>query len=315
MLLTGLLMVSPETEAQQGTKREPVNRNGQRADFVNERYGPHPDNTFDLWLAESDTPAPLVIFIHGGGFIRGDKSTYYRSKNLVRFLESGVSAATINYRFMTDAPYGIKACLYDARRCLQYIRCNAGKYNIDKTRIACVGGSAGAGTSLWLAFSEEAADPGNEDPVLHESTRISCAGAVGTQCTYDIFRWEEIFGLPVARTPGQLSSIAEAFGVKSGQSRRYYLRQKKIRKELDFLAKIDPSDPPVFVRNARKGGIPEETDAKWRGLVHHPLHAKAIRDKAEKEGVKTVVYAPGIGISHPSGKDLHAFIIGILTAK
>ena len=62
-------------------------------------------------------------------------------------------------------------------------RFNAEKYNIDKTRIACTGGSAGAGTALWLAFSDEMAEPENPDPVLRESTRLTCAGAFATQST------------------------------------------------------------------------------------------------------------------------------------
>ncbi|NCB09177.1 MAG: alpha/beta hydrolase, partial [Bacteroidia bacterium] len=130
---------------------EPLNIRGEQATFVNEKYGSHERNTFDLWQAKSETPTPLVIYIHGGGFTGGDKSKYYASEDLVRFLDAGVSVAVINYRFMTEAPFGILASMKDSKRCLQYIRFNAEKYNIDKTRVACSGGSAGAGTSLWLA--------------------------------------------------------------------------------------------------------------------------------------------------------------------
>ena len=56
---------------------EPVNLKGQRATFENEKYGIHPRNNFDIWLADSDKPTPLVIYIHGGGFVGGDKSKYY----------------------------------------------------------------------------------------------------------------------------------------------------------------------------------------------------------------------------------------------
>jgi carboxylesterase type B len=58
---------------------------------------------------QNQNTQPLVIYIHGGGFIKGDKSKYYSSEDLVRFLDAGVSVATINYRFMTDAPYGIQS--------------------------------------------------------------------------------------------------------------------------------------------------------------------------------------------------------------
>ncbi|MFA5533984.1 MAG: hypothetical protein WDA19_05795 [Mariniphaga sp.] len=44
-------------------------------------------------------------------------------------------------------------------------------------------------------------------------------------------------------------------------------------------------------------------------MNHHPLHAKAIRDKAVEVGLEAVVYAPEIGIEDPSGKDLVAFFL------
>jgi hypothetical protein len=296
-------------------KREPINLKGERAHFENEKYGDHPRNTFDMWLTKSRRPAPLVIFIHGGGFIRGDKSTFYRSKDLVRFLDAGISVAAINYRFMNELPYGIKACLLDAKRCIQYIRYNAQKYSIDKHRIACAGGSAGAGTSLWLAFSDNMAEPENEDPVLREPTRLICAGAVGTQSTYDIFLWEKIFDVPVAATDAQLSSIAEAFGLEAGHNAEYYMNHEKIRRELDMLGKMDKSDPPIYVMNNGKGSIPGKTDDKWRGLVHHPLHAKALKERAIEVGLEAVVYAPQIGIVDPSGKDMFSFFCEKILGK
>jgi hypothetical protein len=45
-------------------------------------------------------------------------------------------------------------------------------------------------------------------------------------------------------------------------------------------------------------------------LNHHPLHAKAIKEKAEEVGLEAVVYAPGIGIADPSGIDLVNFFLG-----
>lgn len=283
----------------------PVNLKGVRANFENEYYGSHERNNFDIWLADSGHPTPLVIYIHGGGFTGGDKSRYYLSEDMIRFLEGGVSVATLNYRFMTDPPYGIKACLNDAKRCLQYIRYNHEKYNIDKIKIACSGGSAGAGTALWLAFSDDMCDITNEDPVLRESTRILCAGAFATQSTYDIFQWERILGIPFNNSKEQLSVIAAAFGFKSYHDVNLE-GQTGIRSELDFLSKMDKDDAPVFIYNKHKGGIPENMD----DLNHHPLHAKALKDKADKVGLEAVVYAPEIGITDPSGVDLVEFFMG-----
>lgn len=283
---------------------EAINAAGVAATFSNEKYGPHERNVFDIWLADSEQPTPLVMYIHGGGFVGGDKSRYYDSEDWLRFLEAGISVASINYRFLNQPPYGILASMNDSKRCLQFIRHHAEKYNIDKNRMACSGGSAGAGTSLWLAFSEDMADPENDDPVLRESTRICCAGAFATQATYDILQWPEILNLPLHTTPEEQLAIARAFGLKSAEGIDLW-EQTEIRQELDFMGKMDKNAVPFFVHNRREGGIPANDDE----LQHHPLHAKALKEKAEKVGVEAVVYAPAIGIVHDSEKDLVEFFL------
>lgn len=285
-------------------KIEPINKNDIRATFANEKYGKHERNTFDIWLAKSDNPTPLVIYIHGGGFIGGDKSRYYDSEDWVRFLDAGVSVATINYRFMNEAPYGILAGLNDSKRCLQYIRLHSEKYNIDKYRIACSGGSAGAGTSLWLAFNDDMAEPENEDPVLRESTRITCAGAFAAQSTYDICRWNELLVLPKEITEREKFGIARAFGFKSSENIDLF-KETKIREELDFLSHMNKNSSPFFVFNKQVGGIPTTEDE----LNHHPLHAKALKNIANEVGVECIVYAPEIGIVDSSGKDVVGFFL------
>ncbi|TNF45428.1 MAG: alpha/beta hydrolase [Bacteroidetes bacterium] len=287
---------------------EPVNINGERATYANEKYGPHERNTFDIWLAQSTKPTPLVIYIHGGGFTGGDKSRYFQSEDVVRFLDSGVSVATINYRFMNEPPFGILGSMNDSKRFVQFIRYHSEKYNIDKSRIACTGGSAGAGTALWLAFSDDMADPDNDDPVLRESTRLTCAGAFATQATYDIFQWDDILGFPLSKTPGFMQMVARAFGFKSAEN--IDLKSlAEIRENLDFLKKMNKNASPVFIFNRHSAGLPETQD----DINHHPLHAKKLMEKAVQVGIEAVVYAPELGITDPSGIDLVDFFLKKLT--
>jgi hypothetical protein len=246
----------------------------------------------------------LVIYIHGGGFVGGDKSKYYDSKDLVRFLDAGVSVAVINYRFMNEAPYGILASMNDSKRCLQYIRYHSKKYNIDKNRIACSGGSAGAGTSLWLAFNNNMAEPENDNPVLHESTRVICAGAFATQSTYDICLWSDLLGLPKKATSKDKFEIARAFGFETIGNIDFE-NETEIRTNLDFLNQMNKNSSPFFVYNKQSGGFPTNEDQ----LNHHPLHAKALKERAAKVGVEAIVYAPEIGIIDQSGKDLVEFFL------
>jgi acetyl esterase/lipase len=283
---------------------EPINARGERATFANEKYGPHYRNTFDIWLAKSEHPTPLVIYIHGGGFTGGDKSRYFQSADIIRFLDSGISVATINYRFMNEPPYGILASMNDSKRFVQFIRYHSEKYNIDKTRIACTGGSAGAGTALWLAFTDDMADPASIDPVLQESTRLTCAGAFATQATYDIFQWDEILGFPLSKTPGFLQMVARVFGFKSAENVDLK-SQTAIRENLDFLKKMNKNAVPVFIFNRHSARFPETQD----DINHHPNHAKKLKEKAEQIGIEAIVYAPELEIYDSAGIDLVDFFL------
>ena len=112
------------------------------------KYGDHQKQAFDIWLAKTDggKPTPLVIFIHGGGFRGGDKKGV--SGQLIKsYLEQGISFASMNYRLSDVGPYPIM--MNDSARGLQFIRSKAKEWNLDSKRVACYGGSAGAGISLW----------------------------------------------------------------------------------------------------------------------------------------------------------------------
>src|SRR5205809_772692 len=152
-------------------------------------YGPHPRNRFDFWQAKSDTPTPLVLIIHGGGWANGDKSGTTAAA-VKSYLDAGISVAALNYRFIkhgmeekVEPP--VKAPLHDAARALQTLRSKAKEWNIDKGRVGSTGGSAGACTSLWLAFHDDLADPKSSDPVARESTRLTCAAVNGAQTSLD----------------------------------------------------------------------------------------------------------------------------------
>ena len=67
--------------------------------WVDVAYGPHERNVLDLWQASSDKPTPLIVFIHGGGFSRGDKSSIRGKQAIQQCLDAGVSFAAINWEF------------------------------------------------------------------------------------------------------------------------------------------------------------------------------------------------------------------------
>jgi acetyl esterase/lipase len=96
-------------------------------DVKDEPYGPHVRNTFDLWLPESDKPTPLLLYVHGGGFTRGDKNSFSMPLK-VECLSHGIAFGAANYRLATTAPY--PAPMHDSARAVQHIRHHAARYSI-----------------------------------------------------------------------------------------------------------------------------------------------------------------------------------------
>src|SRR6185369_16131454 len=91
-------------------------------------------------------------------------------------------------------PVGLPDILRDCARAVQFIRSNSKKWNIDPARIASFGSSAGAGTSVWLAFHDDLADPNSDDPVLRQSSRLAAAGSLDGQVSYDLRDWAKYVG-------------------------------------------------------------------------------------------------------------------------
>jgi acetyl esterase/lipase len=246
------------------------------------KYGPHERNVLDLWLAKSDKPAPLVVFIHGGGFVAGDKSKA-KAESIKRCLDDGVSFMSINYRFRDHA--SIQDILRDAARAIQFIRLHAAEYNIDPKRIASHGGSAGAGTSLWLAVHDDLADPNNADLVLRQSSRIVAAGCINGQATYNMTEWEQVIGKFKAEWIRSEGEDVQFYHFKSRDD--YQTPEgKKILADCSMLRQITKDDPPIFMNC----NMPD-TEPENRGqLVHHPRHAKAVKQRCDELGVKCEIH-------------------------
>jgi acetyl esterase/lipase len=171
-------------DAAKAAKSEPPQK---APTLANVAYGSHERQVLDFWKADSAKPTPVVFHIHGGGWVNGDKA---RVAALERYLAAGISVVSINYRFVTQAiTAGVKPPvewpLHDAARALQFVRSKAVEWNIDKARIGATGGSAGACSSLWLAFHNDLAAPKSSDPISRESTRLWCAAVTGAQTTLD----------------------------------------------------------------------------------------------------------------------------------
>lgn len=243
------------------------------------KYGPHERNVLDLWKAKSTTPTPLVVFIHGGGFHAGSKEAV--SPLLVEgCLKAGISIMSINYRLSPEVRF--PAHYMDCARAIQFARHNAKTWNIDPARIAASGGSAGAGTSLWIGFHDDLAEPKSDDPVLRQSTRLSCMAVLGAQSTYDPRVIKKIIGGRAHEHP----ALEGFYGLKKDE-----LDTPKAHKLYEAAAPITyltKDDPPVYAfYNEPKGPLPDT--AKPGQGIHHINFGHHLKEKMDALKIECVI--------------------------
>lgn len=137
----------------------------------------HERNVLDFWQAKSDSPAPLVVWFHGGGFTQGDKKQIVdRDRVVGGLLARGISVASCNYPFLKDASY--EKVLAHCGRAIQFLRSRAKEWNLDPQRIGAAGASAGALISEWLGYHPDLAVPAAADPVARLSSVVTAVGGI-----------------------------------------------------------------------------------------------------------------------------------------
>ncbi|TWT97298.1 alpha/beta hydrolase [Neorhodopirellula pilleata] len=269
------------------------------------RYGDHERHVIDFWKAESDRPTPLALVIHGGGWQSGTKERAGKFVDIPRLLSQGISVAAINYRLISHANAEgvqppVKAPLHDAARALQFIRSQATAWNIDKQRISASGGSAGACSSLWLAFHDDMADPQSDDPVARESTRVQCAAVIGAQTTLDPMQMKQ--WTPNSRYGGH------AFGITGGFN-QFIAKRDSISEwiaEYSPYALVTSDDPPVYLSYSSPPAIGKDQ----KDPTHTSNFGVKLQEHCREAGVTCELAYPGApDVAHSSTTD---FLIELL---
>ena len=278
-------------------------------------YGAHPKQVMHFWQAESSEPTPLLFFIHGGGWQAGDRMNRQLLNMLPNLLDSGISAVSIEYRFIREAVEDgveppVKAPLHDAARALQFVRSRAKEWNIDPNRIAACGGSAGACSSLWLAFHDDLADPDSEDPIARESSRLLCAAVIGAQTTLDPKQMREW-------TPNSKYG-SHAFGIfKPGEKKFQQDFQAFFEKRdqiIDWINEYSPyalvskDDPPVYLFYSATPALGQEQ----KDPTHTSNFGVKLQEHMEAHGVESELVYPGApNVEHAT---VESYLIERLTA-
>ncbi len=137
-----------------------------------------PAQRLDIYLPErGEGPFPVILFIHGGAFMMGDKRDFQIS-SFLGGLERGYAVVGINYRLSGEAVF--PAGLQDVKAAVRWLRARAGTYLLDQGRIAACGESSGANFAAMIGATEGVA--------LFDDSRLGDLGpSAGVQAVVDWF--------------------------------------------------------------------------------------------------------------------------------
>lgn len=257
-------------------------------DFSEVAYGQHAGQRFDIYRPKGEAPAPFVMFIHGGGWVNGDKR-----KNFERIrrplVDAGVAVVSVNYRFLKQAAAEgvsppVLGPLADCARALQTLRHRAAEFGLDPERVALMGESAGAFTALWIGLGDERAEPGATDPIAQMSTRVRAIGVNDAQTSIDPAQMRKWVGPELTYGP-------HAFGLpNNAKGFEDFLRRREefapLLAKISPAALLSPDDPPAFLFYGR-GLTPVEPLTPY--YTHSPRFGIGFKTEADRRNVACTV--------------------------
>jgi len=253
-------------------------------------YGAHVRNRLDLWLAPAEKPTPLLICIHGGGFVGGDKKLYHKNRRLLKtMLDAGVSVAAINYRLTEGGKNPYPAPMLDGARAVQFLRLNARKYNLNSKRFAATGGSAGGMMLMWLGFHPDLAQPDHADPVLRESSRLQVLAPQNGPTSVHVPTLEKWFGV---KSLVPHPAFRPLFGLAATGPLAVTEELVESMYDASPITHLTADDPPAYLAHGPDKPV---TESSKPGLwVHHPTMGKELKKAMDALGLEChLQYARG----------------------
>jgi acetyl esterase/lipase len=214
---------------------------------------------------------PLVIFIHGGGWVHGKKE---QETDFQVFFEKNFVVANVEYRVASQAV--APAAIEDSRCALNFLINQASAYKIDRNKIVVMGVSAGAHLALMVGFTAaDAAFASGCQPLSQKKFKV--AGIIDISGPTDLAKWETLKKPGKASRDWLGSRVADSGFVKS----------------LSAVTYVRPSSPPVLIVHGKKDRtVPfEQAEMLFETLqkagvptqlksIEHAGHAFSKSDKA-----------------------------------
>lgn len=197
------------------------------------------NHLLDIYLPpNAKGKVPVVIFIHGGGWLGNDKyaDIGYMKKTVSEIVSSGFALASIDYRFATQAVF--PAQIQDCNRAISFLFDNAEKYGLDKKRIAIMGFSAGGHLASLTGLSKN----NNVENFFMPGTNKSFS----FKAVIDFYGPAELILFPGANDPKSPESLL--IGATP-------LSRPDLAKAASPVTYVDKNDPPFLIVHGEKDDI------------------------------------------------------------
>jgi acetyl esterase/lipase len=223
--------------------------------------------TLDLYLPASPPSggAPVIIYVHGGGWTSGHTRHSGAFENWPGVLASlagrGYVVASLNYRLSAEAPS--PAAEQDIKSAVRWLRANAARFSVDKRRIGIWGGSAGgqlaalAGTSCGVSALEPPA--------------ADAKAPVESDCVQAVVTWYGVFDFaPLAKNAVAPPPVARYLGCDAGACSDDMIALASA------VSYVDRTDPPFLLIH---GALDKTVAASQSEKFHAALQASAVKSQ------------------------------------
>jgi acetyl esterase/lipase len=203
----------------------------------------------DIYLPdEGHGPFPVILSIHGGAWLAGDKRDG-QEKPMLEGLKRGYAVVSINYRLSREAKW--PAQIHDCKAAVRWIRANAKGYRLDPDRIAAWGGSAGGHLSAMLGTSGDVQS-------LEDSTQGNADQSSRVQAVVDWFgptdfsKMDEQLKESAVEHPMHHSVSQSPEAVLLGRNPE---EAPALVKEADPATYVSSDDPPFLIQHGLEDNL------------------------------------------------------------
>lgn len=211
--------------------------------------------TMDIYHPRaSSAPVPVVIYVHGGGWYSGDKTTGAGQQDIPGLVERGYLVAAVDYRL---APrYKFPAQIEDLKCAISFLRTNAVTYGVDPEHFGVLGDSAGGHLAALLGVTDENYCSDSDCGCAPQSTRV--------QAVVDMFGPTDLT-LTFERNMSLL--IEHVFNTSDPES--------EIIKQASPVTYVSSDDPPFLIIHGEEDEqvLLEQSEELYQDLVSNDVPA------------------------------------------